>query len=142
MFIHRDDRKHFGDLFLNGDLECIHRIMQILQQRELFEIIEMDEEIYLVNHNPATVENFRTVPRGLCVSDYDPIEDLRNLRAGNNSYRHVPPEGGSHVTSHMPIPVYGYQDTADDFFMSGFNILETLKHLTPQTPFVSASQAS
>jgi len=102
----------------------------------------MDEEIYLVNHNPASVENFRTVPRGLCVSDYDPNKDLRNLRAVNNSYRHVPPEGGSHVTSHMPIPVYGYQATADDFLMSGLNVLEALKLLTPQTPSVSASQAS
>jgi hypothetical protein len=142
VFVHQDDRRHFGNLFLNGDVEGIHRIIQILQQRELLEIIEMGEEIYLVNHNPASVENFRTVPRGLCVSDYDPIEDLRNLRAHNNGYRHVPTEEVSHVTSHKPRPAYGFQETADDLFMSDFDVLETLKHLTPQVPFVPVAQAS
>jgi hypothetical protein len=141
VFVHQDDRKHFGDLFLNGDIEGIHRVMQILQQRELLEIIEMGEEIYLVNHNPASVENFHTVPRGLCVSDFDPIEDLRNLRA-HNDFRNISSIEGRHVTSHRPIPAYGYRETADDLFMSDFDVLETLKHLSPQIPFVSASQAS
>jgi hypothetical protein len=142
VFVHRDDGKHFGDLFLNGDVEGIHRIIQILQQRELLEIIEMDEEIYLVNHNPASVENFRTVPRGLFVSDYDPIEDLRNLRAFNNSYRQVSLEESRYVTSHKPPPVYESQEIKEDFFISDFDILETLKYLSPQVPIVSVSQAS
>jgi hypothetical protein len=142
VFVHSDDRKHFGDLLLNEDIEGIHRIMQIVQERELLEIIEMGEEIYLVNHNPASVENFRTVPRGLCVSDYDPVEDLRNVKAHNKSHRYVPPEERRCVKGHKLIPAYGFQETADDLFMSDFDFLETLKHLTPQSPFVSASQAS
>lgn len=141
VFVHQDDRRHFGNLFLNGDVEGIHRIMQILQQRELLEIIEMGEEIYLVNHNPASIENLRTVPRGLCVSDFDPIEDLRNLRA-HNDFMNISSIRGRHVTSHRPIPAYGYQETADELFMSDFDVLETLKHLTPQVPFVFADQAS
>lgn len=142
VFVHKDDRRHFGGFFSNGDVEGIHRIMQILQQRELIEIIEMGEEIYLVNHNPASVENFHTVPRGLCVSDFDPIEDLRTLRASNNGFKHVSSEEGRCVTSRRPIPAYGFQETADDLFMSDFDVVETLKHLSPQVPFVSASQAS
>ena len=141
MFVHQNDRKHFGNLFLDGDVEGIHRVMQILQHKELLEIIEMGEEIYLVNHNPASVENFHTVPRGLCVSDFDPIEDLRTLRA-HNGYRNITPEERSHVTSHKPIPAYRYQETADELFMSEFDVLETLKHLTPQSPFVPVAQAS
>ena len=142
VFVHQDDRRHFGNLFLNGDVEGIHRILQVLQQRELLEIIEMGDEIYLVNHNPASVENFHTVPRGLCVSDYDPIEDLQTLRASNNGYKHVPSDDDRRVTSPSPIPVYGFQEIADDLFMSDFDVLETLKHLSPQIPFASASQAS
>jgi hypothetical protein len=142
VFVHRDDLKHFGNLFLNGDVEGIHRIMQILQQREKLEIIEVGEEIYLVNHNPASIENFRSVPRGLFVSDYNPIEDLRNLRALNNGYRHIFSEKGRCVTSHRLLPVYGVQEFTNDLFMSDFNVLETLKHLSPQVPFVSVSQAS
>jgi hypothetical protein len=142
VFVHQDDRKHFGDLFLNGDVEGIHRVLQVLQKRELLEIIETGEEIYLVNHNPASLENFHTVPRGLCVSDYDPIEDLRNLRVDNKGYGHVPSEDNRYVTSHRQIPVYGFQETAADLFMSDFDVLETLKHLTPQVPFAFPSQAS
>ena len=142
MFVHQDDRRHFGDLFLNGDVEGIHRIMQILQQRELLEIIEMGEEIYVVNQNPASIENLRTVPRGLFVSDYNPVEDLRILNAHNKSQRLIPPEERIRVTSHRPLPACGFQEIADDLFMSDFDVLETLKHLSPQVPFVSVSQAS
>lgn len=139
VFVHQDDRRHFGGLFLNGDVEGIHRIMQILQLRELLEIIEMGEEIYLVNHNPVSVENFHTVPRGLCVSDFDPIEDLRNLKAHNNGYMHVHPEEGRSITNQRPLPAYGFRESADDLFMSDFDVVETLKHLFPQAPFLSAS---
>ena len=141
VFVHQDDRRHFGNLFLNRDVEGIHRVLQVLQQRELLEIIEMGDEIYLVNHNPASVENLRTVPRGLCVSDYDPIEDLRNLRAHNKGYGHFPSEDGRRVTSPRPILAYGFQEIADDLFMSDFDVFETLKHLSPQVPFVSVAQA-
>jgi hypothetical protein len=139
VFVHRDDVKHFGDLLLNGDVEGIHRIMQILQQREILEIIEMGDDIYLVNLNPASVENFRTVPRGLFVSDYNPIEDLLNLKAFNNSYRHISPEADRYVTGHRPIPVYEFQEITSDLFMSDFDVLETLKYLSPQAPFVPVS---
>jgi hypothetical protein len=142
VFVHQDDRKHFGDLFLNGDVEGIHRVLQVLQKRELLEIIETGEEIYLVNHNPASLENFHTVPRGLCVSDYNPVEDLRTLRASNNGYGHVPSYDDRRVTNPRPIPAYGFQEIAGDLFMSDFDVLETLKHLSPQIPFASASQAS
>ena len=142
VFVHRDDTKHFGDLFSNGDVEGIHRIMQILQQRELIEIIELGEEIYVVNRNPVSVENFLTVPRGLCVSDYDPIEDLRTLRASNNGFKYVLSEERRCVTSHRPIPASGFQEITNDLFMSDFDVLEILKHLSPQAPFASLSQAS
>jgi hypothetical protein len=142
VFVHQDDRRHFGDLFLNGDVEGIHRIMQILQQRELLEIIEMGDEVYLINHNPASVENFRTVPRGLFVSDYNPVEDLRTLRAFNNSFRHISSEKDRYVTSHRPLPVPELQEIPSDLFISDFDVLETLKHLSPQAPFVPAPQVS
>jgi len=138
VFVHGDDRKYFGDLFLNGDMEGIYRSMQILQQRELLEVIEMGEEIYLVNHNPASIENIRTVPRGLFVSDYHPIEDLHALRASNNSFRHISLEEG-YMNVHKPRKVFRAQEITIDLFMSDFDVLETLKHLSLQAPFVSAS---
>jgi hypothetical protein len=142
VFVHREDRKHFGDLFLNGDVEGIHRVLQILQQRELLEIIEMGDEIYLVNHNPASVENFRTVPRGLCVSDFNPMEDLRTLRASNNGFRHNYSDEDRIVTGYRPIPLNQYHESTDDLFISDFDILEALKNLSPQTPFIPVSQTS
>jgi hypothetical protein len=142
VFVHRDDRKYFGDLIERGDIEGIHRLMQILQQKELLEIIEMGEEIYLVNHNPASVDNFRTVPRGLCVSDYNPVEDLQNLRSLHIGFRHVNQDSDRYVTGHKPVPVNQYQENNDDLFISDFDILETLKHLSPQAPFIPVSQAS
>jgi len=45
------------------------------------------------------------------------------------------------VTSPRPILAYGFQEIADDLFMSDFDVLETLKHLSPQVPFVSVAQA-
>jgi uncharacterized ubiquitin-like protein YukD len=140
VFVHRDDRKYFGDLFLNGDMEGIYRMMQILQQRELLEIIEMGEEIYLVNHNPASIENIRTVPRGLFVSDYHPVEDLRALRAATNSFRHVSLEEGC-MTVRKPLKVFKAEEITNDLFMSDFDVLEILKHLSPQAPFFSTSKA-
>ena len=142
VFVQQNDTMHFGDLFSSGDVESIHRIMKILEQRERIEIIETDEEIYLINHNPASVENFRTVPRGLIVSDYDPVEDFRNLRADNNDYRHVSPGEGRYVIGHKPLPVHESQEITDDLFIADFDILETLKYLSPQAPIVSVSQAS
>jgi hypothetical protein len=142
VFVHRDDRKYFGDLIERGDIEGIHRLMQILQQKELLEIIEMGEEIYLVNHNPASVDNFRTVPRGLCVSDYNPVEDLQNLRSLHIGFRHVNQDSDRYVTGHKPVPVNQYQENNDDLFISDFDILKTLKHLSPQAPFIPVSQAS
>lgn len=141
VFLHQDDRKHFGDLFLNGDAEGVHRVLQILQQRELLEIIEMGEEVYLVNHNPASIENIRTVPRGLFVSDYHPVEDLRTLRASNNSFRYISLEADCTIV-HKPHQGFRAQEITTDLFMSDFDVHETLKHISPQAPFISASQAS
>jgi len=140
VFVHQDDRKHFGDLFLNGDIEGIHRILQVLQQRELLEIIEMGEEIYLVNHNPASIENIGSVPRGLFVSDYHPVEDLRTLRASDNSFRHVSLEEGR-MTVRKPLKAFKAEEITNDLFMSDFDILEILKHLSPQAHFFSTSKA-
>ena len=141
VFVHKDDRRHFGDLFLNGDVEGIHRILQILRQKELLEIIEMGEEIYLVNHNPASIENIRTVPRGLFVSDYHPVEDLRALRASTSSFRHVSLEEGR-TTVHKPLKNFRAQEITNDLFLADIDVLETLKHLTPKVPFLSVSQTS
>ena len=142
IFFHPEDAKHFGDLFSIGDVESIHRIMKALPNRKNIEIIEMDEEVYVINHNPASVENFRRVPRGLFVSDYDPIEDLRNLRSMHGGFRHITPDADKYVTSRKPVPVTEFKEVTNDLFISDFDILETLKHISPQVPFVSASQAS
>ena len=142
IFVHPEDAKHFGDLFSIGDAESIHRIMKALPNRKNIEIIEMDEEVYVINHNPASVENFRSVPRGLFVADFDPIEDLRNLRSLHGGFRHITPDAGRYVTSHKPVPVTEFKEVTDDLFISDFDILETLKNLSPQTPFIPASQAS
>jgi hypothetical protein len=142
VFVHQTDTKHFEDLFSRGDVESIHRIIKILQQRERIEIIEMDEEIYLINHSPASVDNFRSVPRGLFVSDYDPLEDLHNLRSFNIGFGHFDHDSDQYVTAHKPIPVNEFEEITDDLFISDFDLLETLKNLTPQTPFVPVYQAS
>jgi hypothetical protein len=142
IFVHPEDAKHFGDLFSIGDVESIHRIMKALPNRKNIEIIEMDEEIYIINHNPASVENFRRVPRGLFVSDYDPIEDLCYLRSFHIGFRHITPDAGKYVISHKSVSVTEFKEVTDDLFISDFDILETLKNLSPQTPFIPASQAS
>lgn len=142
IFVNPEDAKHFGDLFLIGDTESIHRIMKALPQRVNLEIIETDEEVYVINHNPASVDNLRTVPRGLFVADFDPIEDLRNLRSLHGDFRHNTPDAGRYVTSHKPVSATEFMEVTDDLFISDSDILETLKNLSPQTPFIPASQAS
>ena len=140
VFVHKDDRKYFGDLIERGDIEGIHRVMQILQQREILEIIEMDAEIYLVNHNPASVENLRTVPRGLFVSDYDPLEDLHNLRSLHIGFRHVNQDSDRYVIGHKPVPANEFKEIAGDLFVSDFDIIETLRNISTPAPFSLVSQ--
>jgi len=142
VFVHTTDAKHFGDLFAAGDTESIHRIMKAIPNRGNIEIIEMDEEVYVINHHPSSVDNFRTVPRGLLVSDYNPFEDLRDLRSLHGGFQHVSPDAGRYMAGHKPLPVYEVQEITDDLFISDFDILETLRNLSTSTPFVHASQAS
>ena len=140
IFVHPADAKHFGDLFSSGDAESIHRIMKALQRRRNIEIIEMDEEVYVINHNPASVDNLRTVPRGLFVSDYDPIEDLRNLRSSNIGFQLSTPDTNRYVTGYKIVPINELEEITDDFFVSDFDIIETLRNLSTPDPFVLASQ--
>ena len=142
IFVHPEDAKHFGDLFSIGDAESIHRIMKALPNRKNIEIIEMDEEVYVINHNPASVDNLRTVPRGLFVADFDPIEDLRILRSLNGGFQHVNSDTDRYATGYKPVPTNEYEEIVDDLFISDFDIIETLRNLSTPTPFVLASQAS
>ena len=78
-FDSRADAAHFEDLLANGDAESVHRILKALEQRGDIDVFETEKEIYVIGHRSVSEDKRRKITPGLLVSDYDPVEDFRNL---------------------------------------------------------------
>jgi hypothetical protein len=130
------------DLLANGDAESVHRILKALQQRGDIDIFESENEIYVSGRHSVSAEKGRRITRGLLVSDYNPIEDFRNLRVKSRLHPDV-------LTMNTMKDLYGgknekgsavdHGESKDHLFASDYDVCELLESLTVRTGCILAS---
>ena len=132
-FEKRADARRFEDLLSNGDAESVHRILKALQQRGDIDIIETEKEIYVSGNRSVSADKRRKITRGLLVSDYDPVEDFRNL---NVMSRFDPDALVMNAGNDLRVSRYetgsatDHGQSKDDLFASDYDIIELLENLT------------
>jgi hypothetical protein len=139
------DARRFEGLLANGDSESVHRILKALQQRGDIDLFESEEEIYVSGHRSVSIDQRRKITRSLLVSDYDPIEDFRNLSVMsrfNTDALTMNANQGVRVSKYEAISATNHEESKDDLFASEYDIIELLENLnirsgcilTVQTP--------
>jgi hypothetical protein len=135
----------FEDLLANGDSESVHRILKALQQRGDIDIFESEKEIYVSGHRSVSIDKRRKITRSLLVSDYDPIEDFRNLSVMsrfNTDAQTMNANQGVCVSKYEAPYATNHEESKDELFASAYDIIELLENLhlrsgcilTAQTP--------
>jgi hypothetical protein len=130
------------DLLADGDVESVHRILKALQQRGDIDMIESDKEIYVSGRHSVSADKGRRITRGLLVSDYNPIEDFRNLRVTS---RILPDARTTNTMRDLCVgkyekgPVVDRGESKDHLFVSDYDVCELLENLTVPTGGVLAS---
>ena len=133
IFDKRADAKRFEDLLADGDVESVHRILKALQQRGDIDIFESEKEIYVSGIRSVSADKRRKITRGLLVSDYDPVEDFRNLSVMSRFSPDAPAVDAVKdlcVGRHETAPTTDHEGVRDDLFASDYNIIELLENLT------------
>lgn len=123
----------FEDLLANGDAESVHRILKALQQRGDIDIFESEKEIYVSGHRSVSADKRRKITLGLLVSDYDPVEDFRNLivlTRLNPDAQAMNTNKGRCVSKSEAVSSTNHEETKDDLFASDYDIIELLENLT------------
>lgn len=131
-FDNRTDAKRFEDLLANGDVESVHRILKALQQRGDIDIFESDKEIYVSGHRSVSADKRRKITRSLLVSDFDPVEDFRNLSVLsrlNPDARVMNVNKGTCVSTSEAVSADHHEEIKDHLFASDYNIIELLENL-------------
>jgi hypothetical protein len=132
VFAGKDDAKRFEDLLSNGDAESIHRILKALHQRSEIDITESENEIYVCDHLSASSDHGRNIFRDLIASDYNPLEDLRNLSAwprflpGDHAHNYANVVNGISITGPKSVAINNVESTTDHLFASEYDISEIL----------------
>ena len=132
-FDNRADAGPFEDLLANGDAESVHRILKALEQRGDIDVFETEKEIYVSGHRSVSEDKRRKITRGLLVSDYDPVEDFRNLGAMhrfNHDARILSASQDQSVSRYETVSSTGHEESKDDLFASNYDIIELLENLT------------
>ena len=133
IFDKRADARRFEDLLANGDAESVHRILKALQQRGDIDIIETEKEIYVSGNRSVSAGRRRKITRGMLVSDYDPVEDFRNLSVTS---RFDPDARVMNAGKDLRVSKYetgsatDHGQSKDDLFASDYDIIELLENLT------------
>jgi len=121
-----------GDLLADGDAESVHRILKALQQRGDIDIFESEKDIYVSGHRSVSIDKRRKITRGMLVSDYDPIEDFRNLNVMSriNADAQVMNANKSIcVSKSEAVSTTHHEESKDDLFASDYDIIELLANL-------------
>jgi hypothetical protein len=139
IFENRADAGPFEELLANGDVESVYRILKALQQKGGIDIIESEEEIYVSAHHSVSAGKRRKITRGLLVSEYDPVEDFRNLSALSRPHPGaLAMDAGRNirVSRYEPASATHHEGKKDDLFASDYDITELLESLTakPDSP--------
>jgi len=132
-FEKRADARRFEDLLADGDAESVHRILKALQQRGDIDIIETEKEIYVSGNRSVSADKRRKITRGLLVSDYDPVEDFRNLNVMSRFAPDAPVMNASkdlRVSKCETVSTTDHVESKDDLFASDYDIIELLENLT------------
>jgi hypothetical protein len=133
VFDNRADARRFEDLLANGDAESVHRILKALQQRGDIDIIESETEIYVSGNRSVSADKRRKITRGLLVSDYDPVEDFRNLNVMSRFAPDAPVMNAGkdlRVGKCETVSTTDHEESKDDLFASDYDIIELLENLT------------
>jgi hypothetical protein len=139
------EARRLEDLLADGDAESVHRILKALQQRGDIDIFESEKEIYVSGHRSVSIDQRRKITRSLLVSDYDPIEDFRNLSVMsrfNTDAQTMNANQGVCVSKYEAVSATNHEENKDDLFASEYDIIELLENLsirsgcslTAQTP--------
>jgi hypothetical protein len=142
IFDHVAEAGRLEDLLANGDDESVHRILKALQQRGDIDVIESDKEIYVSGHHGVSAGKGRRITRGLLVSDYNPIEDFRNLRVTSRLHPDaltVNTMRDLYVGKHENKSAVDHGESKDHLFASDYDVCELLESLTVRTGCILAS---
>jgi hypothetical protein len=127
------EARRLEDLLAHGDAESVHRILKALQQRGDIDIFESENEIYVSGHRSVSIDKCRKITRSLLVSDYDPIEDFRNLSVMprfNTDARVMNVNQGVCVSKYETVSAANHEESKDDLFASEYDIIELLENLS------------
>jgi len=127
------EARRLEDLLAHGDAESVHRILKALQQRGDIDIFESENEIYVSGRRSVSVDQRRSITRDLLVSDYDPIEDFRNLSVMsrfNTDARVMKANQGVCVSKYEAVSTTHHEECKDDLFASDYDIIELLENLS------------
>jgi hypothetical protein len=130
------EARRLEDLLAHGDAESVHRILKALQQRGDIDIFESEKEIYVSGHRSVSIDKCRKITRSLLVSDYDPIEDFRNLSVMsrfNTAAQTMNANQGVCVSKYEAVPAANHEESKDDLFASEYDIIELLENLTSRS---------
>jgi hypothetical protein len=132
VFAGKAEARHFEDLLSDGDAESIHRILKALQQRREIDITESEYEIYVCDHLSASSDHCRNIFRDLIASDYNPLEDLRNLSTRSRfhlDFQLADADKGISESGHKPVLINHFESVTDDLFASEYDISELLGNI-------------
>jgi len=143
IFDKRADARRFEDLLANGDAESVHRILKALQQRGDIDVIESEKEIYVSGNRSVSADRRRKITRGLLASDYDPVEDFRNLSVMSPfdpDVRVMDASEDLRVSKCEIVSTTDHGESKDDLFASDYDINELLENLSIRSGFIPAVQ--
>jgi hypothetical protein len=132
VFAGKAEAKHFEDLLSDGDAESIHRVLKALQQRREIDVTESEHEIYVCDHLSASSDHGRNIFRDLIASDYNPLEDLRNLSTRSRfhlDFQVADAVRAISVTGPNPVPINHFESATDHLFGSEYDISELLGNI-------------
>lgn len=132
-------------LLAHGDAESVHRILKALQQRGDIDIFESENEIYVSGRRSVSVDQRRKITRDLLVSDYDPIEDIRNLSVMsrfNTDAQVMNANQGVCVSKYEAAFATNHEESKDDLFASEYDIIELLENLSIRSGCIVPVQTS
>ena len=142
IFDNMAEARRLKDLLADGDFESVHRILKALQQRGDIDMIESDKEIYVSGRHSVSAGKGRRITRGLLVSDYNPIEDFRNLcvtsqlHPGARTMNTMRDLYGGKVDKGSAVD---HGESKDHLFASDYDVCELLENLTVRTGGILAS---
>ena len=105
-------------------------------------MIESDKEIYVSGRHSVSAGKGRRITRGLLVSDYNPIEDFRNmcvtsrLHPGARTVNTMRELYGGKVEKGSAVD---HGESEDHLFASDYDVCELLENLTIRTAGILAS---